>query len=293
MPRAVHPSESAALVHRAGSCMALVDERFLAWLATQGAGGAGEAVNRHGLLPWLASLLARSGLEVDLRRVYWYSDRADGLVLDDQIGRAVPAHEVDGGAALLRAMGQDLRSLAGHRACDHVLIASDDERLLPLIDEVQLRGLSVHLLADEGARHMGQLSRDDPGWARLLAQADRRVLVGAQALADLARGRPPLAALPGSSPDPEALRETLGEEVQAWWADEPEDLREDLRESLQLSRGIPQEVDRQLLLRMRRRLARALSLPEKKMLRDMVRATVMGSADEAPAERYASPRLNP
>lgn len=293
MPRAVHPSESAALVHRAGSCMALVDERFLAWLATQGAGGAGEVVNRHGLLQWLAGLLARSGLEVDLRRVYWYSDRADGLVLDDQIERTVPAHEVDGGAALLRAMGQDLRRLAEHGACEHVLIASDDERLLPLIDEAQLRGLSVHLLADEGARHMGQLSRDDPGWARLLAQADRRVLVGAQALADLARGRPPLAALPGPAPDPEALRETLGEEVRAWWADEPEDLREDLREALQLSRGIPQEVDRQLLLRMRRRLARALSLPEKKMLRDMVRATVLGSADEAPAERYASPGLNP
>lgn len=275
----VHPAESGALIHRAGSCMALVDERFLAWLATQGAGGAGEAVNRHGLLPWLASLLVRSGLEVDLRRVYWYSDRTDGLVLDDQIGRAVRAHDADGGASLLRALGQDLRSLAGHRACEHVLVASDDERLLPLIDEAQLRGLAVHLLAGEGARRMEQLSRDDPGWARLLAQADRRVLVGAQALADLAQGRPPLAAPFGPAPDPEALRQPMSEEVQAWWADEPEDLREDLREALQLSRGIPQEVDRALLLRMRRRLTRALSLPEKKLLRDMVRATVLAGAD--------------
>jgi hypothetical protein len=51
-------------------------------------------------------------------------------------------------------------------------------------------------------------------------------------------------------------------------------LREDLREALQVSRGIPQEVDRQLLLRMRQRLARALSLPEKKMLRETLRAVV-------------------
>jgi hypothetical protein len=51
-------------------------------------------------------------------------------------------------------------------------------------------------------------------------------------------------------------------------------LREDLRDALQISRGVPQEVDRQLLLRMRQRLARALSLPEKKMLRETLRLVV-------------------
>jgi hypothetical protein len=50
---------------------------------------------------------------------------------------------------------------------------------------------------------------------------------------------------------------------------------------LQVSRGIPQEVDRQLLLRMRQRLARALSLPEKKMLRETLRQVV--SEPAAPA----------
>jgi hypothetical protein len=35
-------------------------------------------------------------------------------------------------------------------------------------------------------------------------------------------------------------------------------------------------VDRQLLLRMRQRLARALSLPEKKMLRETLRNVVTG-----------------
>jgi hypothetical protein len=74
--------------------------------------------------------------------------------------------------------------------------------------------------------------------------------------------------------DVEELRKSMHEVVTAWWAEEPEDLREDLRDALQISRGIPQEVDRQLLLRMRQRLARALSLPEKKLLRETLRAVV-------------------
>jgi hypothetical protein len=74
--------------------------------------------------------------------------------------------------------------------------------------------------------------------------------------------------------DVEELRQSMLEVITAWWADEPEDLREDLRDALQVSRGIPQEVDRQLLLRMRQRLARALSLPEKKMLRETLRTVV-------------------
>jgi hypothetical protein len=81
--------------------------------------------------------------------------------------------------------------------------------------------------------------------------------------------------------DVEELRKSMHEVITAWWADEPEDLREDLRDALQISRGIPQEVDRQLLLRMRQRLARALSLPEKKMLRETLRQVVTEPA--APA----------
>jgi len=50
-----------------------------------------------------------------------------------------------------------------------------------------------------------------------------------------------------------------------------------------ISRGIPQEVDRQLLLRMRHRLTRALTLPEKKMLREIFRAVALGThAAESP-----------
>jgi len=198
---------------------------------------------------------------------------SDGLIIDDQIVRLVQTHDADGGASLLRSLGHDLKQLAEHHACDHVLVASDDERFLATIDEAQLSGVSVHLLADESARNMPQMVRTDPGWARLLAQGDRRVMVNSQALADMLQGKLPTG-MGLAVEDVEELRKSMHEVITAWWADEPEDLREDLRDALQVSRGIPQEVDRQLLLRMRQRLARALSLPEKKMLRETLRAVV-------------------
>ena len=266
---------------RSGTCMALIDGRFLIWLAQQGAvGTTGESVNRQGLLSLLSQALAHSALDVDLRRIYWYSDRSDGLVIDDQIVRLVQAHDADGGASLLRSLGHDLKQLAEHHACDHVLVASDDERFLATIDEAQLSGLSVHLLADESARNMPQMIRTDPGWARLLAQADRRVVVNSQALADMLQGKIPTG-MGLAVEDVEELRKSMHEVVSAWWDEEPEDLREDLKDALQISRGIPQEVDRQLLLRMRHRLARALSLPEKKMLRETLRAVVTGPVTPA------------
>ena len=268
--------------------MALIDGRFLIWLAQQGAvGTSGESVNRQGLLSLLSQALSHCGLDVDLRRIYWYTDRSDGLVIDDQIVRLVQTHDADGGASLLRSLGHDLKQLAEHHACDHVLVASDDERFLGAIDEAQLSGLSVHLLADESARNMPQMVRSDPGWARLLSQADRRVIVNSQALADMLQGKTP-SGMGLSLEDVQELRQSMQEVVQAWWADEPEDLREDLREALQISRGIPQEVDRQLLLRMRQRLARALSLPEKKMLRETLRHVVMGTQQES-GEAVAMP----
>jgi hypothetical protein len=216
-------------------------------------------------------------LDVDLRRIYWYSDRPDGLVIDDQIVRLVQTHDADGGTSLIRSLGHDLKLLAQQHACDHVLVASDDERFLALIDDAQLGGLSVHILADESARNMPQMVRTDPGWARLLAQADRRVVVNSQVLADMLQGKLPVG-MGLTVEDVEELRQSMHEVITAWWADEPEDLREDLRDALQVSRGIPQEVDRQLLLRMRQRLTRALSLPEKKMLRETLRAVVAAPA---------------
>ena len=276
---------------RTGHCIALVDARFLVWLAQQSAHGvAGEMVNRQALMSHLSQAMAQAGLEVDLVRVYWYTDRADGFFWDDQIVRWVQTHDVDGGASMLRALGQDLAQLAQNQAVDHVLIATDDERFLSDIDAAQLRGLSVHVLADESARNMPQMMKSDPGWGRVLAQADRRVVISAQALTEMLQGKLPasLMALPHSATSAPAenldeVRQAITEVITAWWDEEPEDLREDLRDALQVSRGVPQEVDRQLLLRMRQRLTRALSLNEKKLLREVLRNVVMGPVATAAA----------
>jgi hypothetical protein len=77
------------------------------------------------------------------------------------------------------------------------------------------------------------------------------------------------------------VRSKLQEVVDGWWDDEPEDLREDLRDELRGSHGIPQEVDRHMLLRVRRALDRPLSFPEKKILREMVRNKVLGVTEES------------
>jgi hypothetical protein len=257
------------------SCIALIDARFLAWLQGQ-AEGAMDHV-RFQLGSMLAGALSHSGLDVNLVRIYWYSDNQDDLVVDGQITRCVVPHNQDGGVSMLRALGGDLKRLAERGACEHVLIGSDDERLLTLIDDAQLHGMGVHLLADEAARNMNQLQRDDAGWARLLSQADRRIVLSANGVREGSHprhGATQVHAAPAI--DPEQMREQLSTVINAWWNEEPEDLREDLREELHNSRGIPQEVDRQLLLSARRVLERALSFHEKKMLREMVREVVLG-----------------
>lgn len=281
-----HSNSHTAQQGGAESCIALIDARFLAWL--QGQSDSGQSQNRQQLGALLSNALAHNGLELNLRRIYWYSDTPDEQAFDGQISRAVLPHSQDGGVSMLRAMGADLKRLSERGAADHFLVGSDDERLLSLIDEAQLHGVSVHLLADDAARNMGQLNREDPGWARLLSQADHRVVLGAQATAresGASRHSNSMHAVP--SIDPEQLREQLSAVIQTWWDDEPEDLREEFREELQNTRGIPQEVDRQLLLGVRRVLERALSFQEKKLLREMVRERVLGSqAAQASAEQH-------
>jgi hypothetical protein len=253
-------------------CIALIDARYLAWLAQHAqTKSKQEIINRQGLSHFLGEALAQAGLDVDVQRIYWYSEEQLTLDVDGQIVRKVLSHDVDGGVSLLQSMGQDLSRLAQHSACDHVLLASDDERLLIAIDNAQLTGMSLHILADDAARNMPKLHQTDPGWGRLLSQADRRIVVQAKALAEILQGvtSKDVNAVPE---DPEVVRQTMAEVIQSWWTEEPEDKREELRDELHINRGIPQEVDRQLLLRMRHRLTRALSLPEKKMLREIFRA---------------------
>jgi len=281
-----HSSHAAAHAG-AESCIALIDARFLAWL--QGQTDTAQDHVRLQLHPLLSNALANNGLELNLRRIYWYCDTPDEQVVGAQISRAVLPHSQDGGLSMLRTLGADLKRLAERGACDHLLVGSDDERLISLIDEAQLHGVSVHLLADEASRNMTQLNREDPGWARLLSQADQRVVLGAQALREGgSRHASSMHAVPAI--DPEQLREQLNTVINTWWADEPEDLREELREELQNTRGIPQEVDRQLLLGVRRVLERALSFQEKKLLREMVRELVLGP--QAAQNTAASPAVD-
>jgi hypothetical protein len=258
----------------------------LAWL--QGQTDTTQDHVRPQLHQLLSNALAHNNLDLNVRRIYWYSDSSDDQAIGGQVSRAVLPHSQDGGLSMLRTLGADLKRLAERGACEHLLVGSDDERLISLIDEAQLHGVSVHLLADEASRNMTQLNREDPGWARLLSQADQRVVLGAQASREGgARHASSMHAVP--QVDPEQLREQLNTVINTWWADEPEDLREELREELQNTRGIPQEVDRQLLLGVRRVLERALSFQEKKLLREMVRELVLGpqAAVAAPAVDHA------
>lgn len=260
-----------------GQCIALVDARFLVWLAqhTQ-SGPKHDAVNRNGLAQFLGDALNQAGLDVDVKRIYWYSEENESLDVDGQIVRKVLSHDLDGGVSLLKSLGQDLRQLALNKACDHVLLATDDERFLSIIDDAQLTGMSVHILADEAARNMPKLHQTDPGWGRLLSQADQRIVVQPKSLSEILQGTG-VKEHSNVQEDPELVRESITEVIVSWWDDEPEDRREELRDALHISRGIPQEVDRQLLLRMRHRLTRALSLPEKKMLREIFRAVALGT----------------
>ena len=260
-----------------GSCIALIDARFLVWLAqhTQ-SGPKQDALNRYGIAQFLTGALAHAGLDVSIKRIYWYSEENESLDVDGQIVRKVLSHDTDGGISLLKALGQDLRRLAESKACDHVLLATDDERFLSGIDDAQLAGLQVHILADDAASNMQQLHQTDPGWGRLLSQADRRVVVQSKSLAEMLQSAASKE-MSQVQEDPQVVKDSITDVIVSWWDDEPEDRREELRDALHISRGIPQEVDRQLLLRMRHRLTRALTLPEKKLLREIFRAVALGT----------------
>lgn len=283
--RAPHPRKDHAQT-RSGRCIALIDSNYMAWLLKQGtdtdadAESEAEAYNRHALIPTLVQTLKQAGLALDVQRVYWYTDNPDSQFPQDQILRALDVTSGEPSEVAFSAMSADIARLSERKACEHLLIASDDDRLTASIDEAQLHGLNVYLLADESARHMDQLINEDPAWCRLLAQADRRVLLMPQAARE-STAQPRAAAAPTATHDPELVRSKLQEVVDGWWDDEPEDLREDLRDELRGSHGIPQEVDRHMLLRVRRALDRPLSFPEKKILREMVRNKVLGVTEES------------
>ena len=74
---------------RAGQCIALIDSNYMAWLVRQSpeANAEPENYNRITLLPTLAHALKQAGLNVELQRVYWYTDTPDNQFPQDQIVR--------------------------------------------------------------------------------------------------------------------------------------------------------------------------------------------------------------
>ena len=110
-------SSHAAAHSGAESCIALIDARFLAWL--QGQTDAAQDQVRPQLHALLGNALAHNGMDLNLRRIYWYSDTPEEQAIGAQISRTVLPHSQDGGLSMLRTLGADLKRLA-ERVCAFV-----------------------------------------------------------------------------------------------------------------------------------------------------------------------------
>lgn len=280
---------------RGGRCVALVDARFMAWLghaADRSGSGVAAPLSAEGVATLRRVVRDVGGLP-EATRVYWYTDGEVNVLIDGVLVRPVADAEQDGGLSMTRAMSADIQRLAQHQAADHLVVVSDDERLWAAIDDAQLHGLSVALLCDDSVGDYSQLQEDDPSWARLLAQADRRIVWDGSAASTAAGAtsshgsRPGAAGMaPAASMQP-VDREGIMAQLAQWWDEEPETQRIDLQSELQYARGIPQEVDRQLLVRLSRTLGHPLTWPEKKIMREGVRRLVLGdqyTPYQSPAE---------
>lgn len=272
--------------HRVNSsatrCVALVDARFWSWLhdaAQEETPGV-----PAGLQDQLEQLLAQSGPGAQLLRTIWYTD--ESAMARHQPGvtvRHVPSNAQDGGVAMLRGMAQDMIEIAQRAGADRVLLVSDDERLLLAVDEAQRCGLMVDMVVDDEAGDLAALREDDPQWARLLLTADRHLVLGATAPSRAASQRERDPAREARSAPTGQAAQIIEEEIQAWWSEETPSQREHWRTELQTTRGIPQELDRQLLLRISRRLGQALTPPEKNAMRALARRQIQSEADEGSA----------
>ena len=287
-------------------CVALIDARFLSWLCRQdGPENEGADISAAGLNAMtglMRAALRDCGVRARVVRTYWYGPRGDLPPLDGRVLRFVRDDAADGGASMMLAMARDLADLSQRRACRHVLLVSDDDRLLVAVDAAQMAGMQVHLLADESAENLAALAGTDAAWAAMLRQADRRVVVPAAVLEEAWRGEGEGAAegvrqrsfgasrngeMPrgerrrhpgfdephGHAEEESAPREALEAMVRGWWGELDDDERADLLAALP-PRGLPQEADRQLLLRLSRQLGRPLSRPEKMTMRDLARSVV-------------------
>ena len=265
---------------RHGRCVALVDARCLSWLlqTTDDRSGAQAVPASVPHMQMLGLSLRQAGLAVDLVRAHWYTDQTHAQPVDDVVLRPVADPDADGGQSLVRAMAHDLLQLAAQHAVDHVLLVSDDERLWLAVDQAQLQGMAVHMAMDDSGTDFARLNRDDPSWARFLLQADRRVLLITPDEADAGAQ----AGVPLTAEGQAELETAVKGHLQDWWNEEPETDRLNLQDELRhLNMGLPQEVDRQLLLRLSRLLGHPLTWPEKKIMRQAARSMVLGDSTQA------------
>ena len=93
----------------------------------------------------------------------------------------------------------------------------------------------------------------------------------------------------GPSPEElQSMREALQPMVSTWWDDLPVEDRQELEAELPTSRGLPQEADRHLLLRLSQQLGRPLTPAEKKLMRELARDTALGPHSAAGAPSSSS-----
>ena len=279
-------------------CVALIDARFWWWLhEDESAETAGRPAD---LLETVRALVQRQ-CGAQLLRIYWYSDSGDTHPSAGVVGRRVLSNAQDGGLSMLRAMAQELAGVT-QGPVERVLLVSDDERLVLAVDEAQRRGLLVDMLVDAQSQDLNRLREDDPSWSRLLLSADQLLVLGAEPREHGARtrgsqGHGSQGSFGGAARERRDLREgpsaesagIIESELLNWWGEEDAAQREHWRHELQGLRGIPQELDRLLLLRISRRLGQALSPAEKNAMRAQVRQQVLGGgpAEGAGAEAQA------
>ena len=275
-----------------GPAIALVDERYLIWLASQTVSAPVRTLQRGALHGVMAQLARAGGAEGGLLRTVLFTDQACTELHDDVVIRTVPAHASDGGLSLVRALGGELAQLARHQPGVTLIVASDDERLIPYIDEAKWRGARVVLVADDSVHDFARLSADDPSWARLLLQADRRVALSPaawDALTQPAGAESTDAGREADQPD-EHWRAEVARIIDQWWSAQTDDERIDLTAAMRVQQGVPAEADRSILMQVRRELGRNLSFAEKRLMREMVRHIVLGE-DAASAEAPAPEAL--
>lgn len=253
----------------------LVDARFWSWLHDDDGAPAG---NPQAAQDALQALLAQTGSR--LVRTLWFTDQDGETAVPGLQFRRVPSNAQDRGVTMLRAMAQDLLAMAERRAVERVLLVTDDDRLLLAVDEAQRHGLQIDMLVDADSQDLKALRDEDPNWASLLQSADRLVALGGSEVHSRGAGRPrgPMSAEHRQRREPPSAEASgiIEDEVLNWWDDETPDQRDHWRQEMQTARGVPQELDRQLLLRISRRLGHPLSPSEKAMMRQQVRRQIAG-----------------